>query len=112
MIAPWFALLGGLLAWAHHLLVGYVGISLACTTGLRNVPVLGGHGTDVFLVAVTAVSAGVAAGSVVVAYRVWRDAKASESRRFMGFAGLVMNPLYLLGIALQGAPRLVLGPCA
>lgn len=111
MIAAWFALLGGAIGWAHHLLVGYIGISLACTT-LAGLSVLGGHGTEVFLVLVTAVSAGVAIGSTVVGYRVWMDPKAGERRRFMGVAGLVMNPFFLLGIVLQAVPRLALGPCA
>lgn len=110
MSAAWFALLGGAVGWAHHLLVGYIGLSLVCTTGLGRV--VGGHGADLFLVVVTALSAGLVVASTVVGYRIRKDPKAREVERFMGTAALVMNPLFLLGVVLQAAPRLALGPCA
>lgn len=110
-MAAWVALLGGALAWAQHLLVGYVGLSLVCTTGLRDLPVLGGHGTRVFLIAVTAVSIGLIVASALVGFRLVRDARASESERFMGTAALVMNPLFLVAAILQAVPPLALGPC-
>jgi hypothetical protein len=123
IIAPWFAFLGGAAAWALHLMVGYVLTEIACRSERLDVVLLGLPGLDVFGFAVTLVAAATAVGAAFVAFATFPNGARADPvddtgdhetfgrRRFMAFAGLVMNGLFMIAILAAGLPFMFLRTC-
>jgi hypothetical protein len=122
-VAPWFAFLGGAAAWALHLVVAYGLSEVACRSERLEVVLLGLPGLDVFGYAVTLLAALTAIGAAVSALALYPngaradpvdDAGAHEilgRRRFMAYAGFVMNGLFLFAILAAGLPFMFLRTC-
>jgi hypothetical protein len=118
------ALLGSPLAWTLHLLLGYVLVVVSC-----SVP---GIPAGIGLAVLTAVCAGAAVASGVLAVRLWResqrqllvdreqggpepwDARMGERGArsvFLAVLALFMAVLFTYLILLQGLPSLFTSPC-
>lgn len=102
----WFAALGGMTAYAGHLLVSYFSLPILCLWGTRAP-----------LYAVTAVAAAVAASATVVGWRhrglppdPVEDLRA-ERRRFLSRAGVFLSLLATLTIIAAGSAVPLFDPC-
>lgn len=103
----WFALLGGMSAYAAHLIVSYYALPAACA-----------YATRVPLYLVTLVLAGVAGAATVVGWRhrhvpapaELSDAR-TERRRFMSRVGVFLSLLATLTILAAGAATPLFDPC-
>lgn len=110
----WFGFLGGALAWTAHLMFAYAAAEFGCVSGW-------GHGRylDVSFVAwlevaLTAVTAAVAAASTLVAYQYYRRLKTSPldttevsalvTERYIAFAGLLAGSLFFFVILFESIP--------
>jgi hypothetical protein len=103
----WFGVLGGLVAWTLHLVLGFALITGACGDGGDGT---GGTGVALVFLALTVALAAVAGLATLAALRVWRTE--TGWRRFMGFFGALLDGLGLATIALGGTQLLFLRPCA
>jgi hypothetical protein len=106
----WFAALGGVTAWAVHLMVVYPLVHVACDLG-----------SDLSLHVVSAVTLVIAIVSTVVAWKIWKDTGASmvdslrgEAGRtpFMSLGGFAFGLMMILGIIYGWIPIFVLDACA
>lgn len=118
------ALLGSPVAWTVHLLLGYVLVAVSCSVpGIR---------ADLGIAVLTAVCAGMAVASGVLAVRLWResqrqllvdrepggpepwDARMGERGArsvFLAVVALFMAVLFTYLILLQGLPPLFASSC-
>ena len=124
MLAPWFAFLGGAAAWAIHLVVAYVIVEIACRTDRLDGAILGLATAHALGLALTFVAAVAAFGAAAVAWSMTKDGmpmdpvdasgapEAIGRRRFMSYAGVVMNGLFLLAIVMGGLSFLFLRACS
>lgn len=116
----WLVLLAGPTLWALHLVLGYVFLSNLCVDGLR----FGGPGIARWLpVLSAAVMAGLMAWAGRRAYRSWReagggfdpppsDAGPEEARRWwVGVTALLLNGVFLVGVAMNVLAFFWLRPC-
>lgn len=123
----WFGFLGGMVAYALHLLVGFWFVPAACGTGAEAlIPWAEAAATLLFLgvaVAATVVAAGArravagrrrqqepAAGGGVL--RAWDVATAGSTGHFMATAGLLLDAVAVLVILFAAVPLLLVTPCA
>ena len=123
-IAPWFAFLGGAAAWALHLVIAYALVEVACRSDRLAGSLLGLDTAHALGLALTLVAAVTAFGAASVAWSMTKDGipldpvdqtgapEAIGRRRFMAYAGVVMNGLFLLAIVMGGLPFLVLRACS
>ncbi len=106
-----FGYLGGAVAWALHLGIGYALVQVACLTGTA----IGIHIVTLIALLIT-----IAAG--LVSYGIWQRSRGHESetgegewswRRnsFLGLSGMLMNGLFVLAILYAGIPAFFLDPC-
>lgn len=121
--APWFAFLGGGVAWAFHLVVAYVLTEVACKSARLDGAVWGVPLPELFGYAITLWAALTAIGAAHVAYRGYvadpridpvddpGDPEALGRRRFMAYVGVGMNGVFLLAILAGGLPFLFLNAC-
>lgn len=98
----WFGLLGGMVAWAAHLVVSYAIVGLGC--GAQNELVL-----RALLIAVTVATGLVAVASLVAARR--SLARSTAWRHSLARAGVLLDGLGLFGIAFAGALPFTLRMC-
>ena len=113
----WFAVLGGAVAWAVHLIVAWGVDELACQSGhtsVAGVPVRGVVGAGVVLPALVTLAA------LALAFRAWRRASAArrsdddphmERAGMLALLGVCANLLFLSIIVAGGAAVLVFAPC-
>jgi hypothetical protein len=113
----WFAVLGGALAWAVHLIIAWGTDELACGGGHTSVA---GIPVRVFVGAGVVLPALVTVASLLVAWRAWRRASAAkrgdddphmERAGMIALIGLCANLLFLSIILAGGAAVLVFAPC-
>lgn len=97
-----FGVLGGMVAWAAHLVLSYAIVALGCGP-LGEVPV------RALLVAVT-VATGVVAIAALVSARLM-FARSTTWRHSLARAGLLLDALGIFGIALAGTLPFALRPC-
>ncbi len=108
---PLFGYLGGVLAWALQLAVGYPLVQLSCVTGTT---------LWIHIVSLVAIIITIAAG--LVSYSVWRTGRAHDTAdgqgeqawgrdSFLGASGMLMSGLFLLLILYSGIPAFFLNPC-
>lgn len=101
----WFGVLGGLGAWATHLVAGYFLIELVCDAGR------GDPGMVVpAVVGLTVVLAGAAAAALAVAIRLLGIERGW--RRALALGGLLLDGVALPTILLGATQLFVLPPCA
>src|SRR5690606_27935572 len=103
-LAPWYALFGGALGWALHIGLRYPLVPLACK-----------RGWPLLLHGVTAVSASIAVGAAVVAWRLLRrtsNGPTAQRLRFMAQVGLLLDVLFLLVIGAELLPTFIQDMCA
>lgn len=125
----WFALFGGMAAYAVHLVVGFWAVPAACGAGHDQVVPWVVTG-----VTVAAVVVAVAAGLVAVRARrelggqdgadaapppadtrlprAWDVAPATSTAQFMATTGVLLNGLALAVVVVAGLPPLLVPPCA
>lgn len=101
----WYAVLGGLTAWAVHLVGGYFALELVCDAG-RGTPAL----ALPFLIALTLIPAALAAGALIVATGMLPRARGW--RRTFAFGGALLDAVSVITILLGATQLLVLAPCA
>ncbi|HEX2298281.1 MAG TPA: hypothetical protein VHH34_07160 [Pseudonocardiaceae bacterium] len=115
----WFAVLGGSLAWALHLFVGWAVLELACLRGHSTVLGLPLRG---FAALATGLPLLLAVAATGLAWRLRRRCgpsggeeqqdRALGRARFMADVGLALNLFAVAAIVAVGAALLVLEPCA
>ena len=123
ILTPWFAFLGGAAAWVLHLTVAYVIAEIGCQSQRLDVRLLGIPGPDFFGFALTLLAGATAVGAAVTAFRLYPGeatgdpvdepgARESIGRdRFMAYAGLIMNGIFLVAILAGGLPFMFLQSC-
>jgi hypothetical protein len=113
----WFAVLGGAVAWAVHLLAAWSIDELACAAGSRDVS---GVPLHVAVSLAAGIPAIVALAALALSWRAWRRTAAATGpgadgpigrARMVAVVGLWSNLLFLAIIALGGAAILVFPPC-
>lgn len=101
----WYAALGGLTAWAVHLVGAYFALELVCDAG-RGSRAL----ALPFLTTFTLIPAGLAAGALIVAIRMMRGSRGW--RRTFAFGGALLDAISVATILLGATQLFALGPCA
>ncbi|QBI18381.1 hypothetical protein ER308_01535 [Egibacter rhizosphaerae] len=102
----WFALLGGMSAYALHLIVSYYALPAVCA-----------YATRMPLYVATVIALAVAAGATVAGWRHRRippgdpEDPRLERQRFMSRAGVVLSLVATLTIIAAGAATLLFDPC-
>ncbi len=126
LVALWFGLLGGPVAWTLQLLVDYPLVAHYCfpDAAKRIVPTIDSLHLLVIVVSVLALALAVAA--LFTAVRSWRasggefgsarttltDAAPPPGRvRFMALGGILASSLTIVGIVIHGGFILMLAPC-
>jgi hypothetical protein len=124
IVTPWFIFLGGAAAWVLHLVLAYVITEIACQTSRLDGVLLGLPMADFFGYALTLLAGLTALAAGLLAYgRFAEDARVEPiddpgahevlgRRRFMTYAGLLMNGLFLIAILAGGLPFLFLRSCS
>lgn len=103
-ITVWYAVLGGIGAWAIHLLVLVSVVRFTCNTE--------GYGWVMHLT--TAVTLALTAAAMLLSHRLLREGEhqegtAGERTRFLGRLGLVIGAVNAMLIGLEGLYVVVLG---
>jgi hypothetical protein len=98
----WFGLLGGITAWAAHLVLSYAVVALGCAP-LGEMPV------RVLLFVVTVLAGLIAVSSLFAARRI--HAGGTTWRRSFARAGVLLDALGLFGIAVAGTVAFALSVC-
>lgn len=92
----WWATLGGLIAWAAHLVLSYLAVALVCGEESRLPEI----GSDPALIAITMVTLVAAVHAAVVALGMWRRGR--ETVRRLAFGGLLLDLLGAVAILAGG----------
>jgi hypothetical protein len=124
IIAPWYAFLGGAAAWVVQFMVVYAIAEIGCGSERLDAVLLGVPASAFFGFAVTLVAALTALGAAVVAFAMFPEGARADPvdhagehetvgrRRFMAYAGLIMNGVFLIAILATGLPFMFLRSCA
>jgi hypothetical protein len=113
----WFAVLGGAVAWAVHLMAAWGTEELTCAAGHRSIS---GTSLTVVLVLMVAIPGAVALASLAVAWRAWRQTRGirdgdGERRldraRLLAIVGISANLLFVAIILLDAIALAVFPPC-
>jgi hypothetical protein len=119
----WFAALGGGVAWAAHLLVGWFLVEvIACAPAATHRGQVLGLSLSSVIVLLTVALGLVAAVAALLAWYAWRRlsggaggvrsaGRAAGRAGFMALVGLGMDLLFLAIIVLSGVALAYLGPC-
>ena len=119
----WFAVLGGGVAWAAHLLVGWFLVEvIACAPAATHRGQVLGLSLSSVIVLLTVALGLVAAAAALLAWHAWRrlarpvaspagGGRAVGRAGFMALVGLGMDLLFLAIIVLSGIALAYLGPC-
>jgi hypothetical protein len=116
----WFAVLGGMSAWAVHFWAGFALVEIACRTTFPAFSALGLGGLELLMAAITLLFGGVAVAALVVSWRVRERAGAvaepdgdgpNALATFMGRTGLYLSGFFLAAIVLAAVPAFVLQGC-
>ncbi len=116
----WFAVLGGMSAWAVHFWVGFALVEIDCRTTFPAFSALGLGGLELLLLLITLVFGGVALAAAVVSWRVQERAGTVAEpdgdgphalAAFMGRTGLYMSGFFLAAIVLAAVPAFLLRGC-
>ena len=111
MIRLFLAVFGGAVAWSLQLVISYVVVGLACRPG-EPLPRVDDGLITAILPAVSVATAAVAAGSAVLAVRIWRRADGDEpDRRGIAFVGLLLDLVFLATIVVAASAPFVLPAC-
>lgn len=110
----WFGLMGGALAWTAHLMFAYAAAEFGCVSGWGRGRYLDVSFVAWLEVALTAVTAAIAAASTFVAYRYHRrlaapplestEESAHVAQRYIAFVGLLAGSLFFLVILFESIP--------
>ncbi|HEV2295935.1 MAG TPA: hypothetical protein VGR35_18970 [Tepidisphaeraceae bacterium] len=107
----WFALLGGAIAWAGHLLLAYAMAEFGCVAGLGHRHVLGVTVISWMLLVVSALFTAMAAAALLVSYGIREkssvgapDPDDRSTREFVARFGLIVNALFLFVVLAQSVP--------
>lgn len=107
LLALWGGWVIGPVAWALHLMIGYLLVEPACR-----------HGSVAALHAVTAATLLVALGGALLSWRQLPPRGAQPSRssaiertRFMALGGVLISLLSAAVILVEGVPNFMLSPC-
>lgn len=98
----WFGVLGGMSAWAAHLVVSYAAVELGCAP-LGELPV------RMTLVAITVATGVIAVAALLFARRTARIG--TTWRRSLARAGVLLDALGIFGIAVAGTLPFALRSC-
>ncbi len=117
-----FALLGGLVAWALHLITVYGPVSFACQRNALMGRVAGLTTLQVIQLVATIVAAVIVLGAALTALQGWRRLRDEANGQsfvmngspypFLMFVGFLLNGLFLLSIIASLLPILIIEPCA
>lgn len=116
----WFVGLAGPTLWMLQLLVNYLVVSIACTTGLAGGTILGIDGVHLLLIGIMLSGALVVLYAGLTALRIARRIGTAEEpgaaatltrRRFMAFGGVLYSILFAVGIIWFGLPAFFVSPC-
>lgn len=109
-----FALVGGAVAWAGHLLLSYAVAEFGCVAGLGHRHVLGVPVVSWMLLGVSVVFTTMAAAALMFSYRIREPASPPPSsspdpddrstREFAARFGLIVNGLFLFIVLVQSVP--------
>jgi hypothetical protein len=114
----WFGLLGAPLAWMLQFLFGYGLTEVACDPGGDS-----GVAFDGWTLVATALAAGLAVLAELAAFKVFRDTRQVEGAggseepppkgrvHFLATLGLLLGPLFLCIIVMNGVGAIVLANC-
>jgi hypothetical protein len=112
--ALWFGFLGGALAWTAHLMFAYAAAEFGCVSGWGRSRYLDVSFVAWLEVALTAVTAALAAAATIVAYRCHRrlattpvdsaDGSAHAAERYTAYVGLLAGSLFFLTILFESIP--------
>jgi hypothetical protein len=124
----WFGFLGGMVAYALHLLVGFWIVPAACGTAAEElIPWVEATATLLFLamaVAATVVAAGARraptadrrtpdpTGRTTGVLRAWDVAPGGSTAHFMASTGILLDAVAVLVILFAAVPLLLVTPCA
>lgn len=124
----WFGFLGGMVAYALHLLVGFWVVPAACGTGAEALIPWVEAAVTVLLLAVAVAATVVAVGRrravagrrgpaestrhATGVLRAWDVAPAGSTAHFMATAGLLLDAIAVLVILFAAVPLLLVTPCA
>jgi hypothetical protein len=111
----WFALVGGAVAWAGHLLSAYAVAEFGCVAGLGHRDVFSLTIVSWMLLVVSAVMTAIAAAALLVSCRIngespssapapSLDADERAAREFVGRFGRIANGLFLFTVLVQSIP--------
>jgi hypothetical protein len=110
----WFAVLGGGVAWAVHLLAAWGTEELTCAAGHRSIS---GTSLVLVLVVMSAVPGAVALAALGVSWRAWlqtsrdREDGRLDRARLLAVVGMAANLLFVVIIAFDAAAIAVIPPC-
>lgn len=119
-LARWFAVLGGMTAWAIHFWLVFGIVEIVCRTDFGGFSALGLSGLQLLLTVVTVVFGVIALAAAIVAYRVQARAgpitdpdseQTGSLAAFMGRTGLLLNAFFFVSIILSVVPAFVLRLC-
>jgi hypothetical protein len=113
----WFAVLGGAVAWAVHVMAAWSTEELTCAAGHRSI-----SGTSLVLVLVlmSAVPGAVALAALGVSWRAWlqtshnrdrEDGRRLDRARLLAVVGMSANLLFIAIIAFDAVAIAVVPPC-
>ena len=123
ILTPWFAFLGGAAAWILHLTVGYSLSEIACGSERLDLTLLGLPGPEFLGYALTLLAGLTAVAAAITAFTYFPDGVRDDPvdapgalevlgrRRFMAYAGLIMNGIFLIAILAGGLPFMFLRTC-
>ncbi|GAA1801116.1 hypothetical protein GCM10009682_23480 [Luedemannella flava] len=113
----WFAVLGGAVAWAVHLIITWAADEVTCQAGndtIQGIPLRVVVGAGVVVPAL------IAAAALLMAWRAWRTTRAAAGEdddprlaraSMLALVGVCADTLFLLIILAGGAAVVVLAPC-
>lgn len=123
VVAPWFAFLGGAAAWVLQFVVIYSISEIGCQTERLDVVLLGLPGPAFFAFALTLLAGLTAVAAAVMSFRAFPNGVRADPvdgtgahetpgrRRFMAYAGVIMNGMFLITILATGLPFMFLRSC-
>ncbi len=113
----WYSLATGAVVWSLHLIISYMLSSLACERGLFQAVWNGYTLSRWIVIGLTVLSILLVSYAGIVAYRNWQQLRRGNGSepagrfRFMAYAGIVLNGIFLLSILISLIPTLLMPLC-